>query len=1420
MNFYKAHSFLIKALSLALLCFVAPAPALAEEITAVDFNGDLLGKVIPDGKVVSFDNQLVGNVTADSLIIGSKGELLGGVIPQGVVVGTDNAFIGKVSNDGSVRLASGKVAGRVLPNGLVVDDYFNVIGSVLFPGLVYSDEGKTVGRLTGDGSYTNLAGQKIGFISMDGYAYRKIGSEYVLDGRLISSKMVVSLQGDFIGSVSPGGNVTDFNAERIGFIKANGYAYNEAGSIIGKIVSSGYAFDYQGKYLGFVTYNGEVVDKNKIIGRIRPDGRISDLNGNFIGYSVDISAAATDIDGKYLGRIMPNGEIAKARDIVGRLGVNGNIVDASGKIIGQIINSGPVFDYRGKLFAHALKSGGVVLLDGPISGYMKRNVAYSKGRIIGSSMSDNQLVVNNADNILGIIGINASFEDISASPLDYAFSADGSLSGALLPLGAVRNSAGAEVAYLSPNGALLNKEGVALPGKITQSGAVLDERNRLLGTLDIAHFPSLAINVLGNFVGTEDSDASIIDANQSLVGKIADKNQVLSNNNELIGRLAEKKVFLNGGCEFLGVLSPDGSIRNYKNVSQGRPLQNNQAVSDLGTIVGYGVSYANVVDYNGNVLGAANAVGKIINYSGEDLGCLNKREQLVNSSGVVIGAAVRQSPVINFNGEIIGKILSDGSVVDEDNESIGYLQPGLGVNSKTGMPLGAALQYGVAFDNNNAYLGRVTEEGRVLNDKGEDVGSLRFDGYIVSDNQKIGYALYDFYIYNQGGDAIAYIAKDGSILSFDGKNMGRLDRGFLVDKSFALLGRGNRDYYIRDDAGIIVGELGLNGVLLNLDNQPLGEVDKEGIISDANGNVVAAAKPLQYYNLTLDRQKVYDEKGDVIGYVGANNSVVNEDGEIIGLLQADGTVVSANGDIIGGIGVDWYEKVEAPKARDKKLPEVGVVDKDIKEKAGKSFGIALTPDGEYLGDIFEDGRVFDKSGQYLGKKMPDGLIMNDDGALIGIEESQKSGGGDMFIPAGTFGRGGAYGTGTGPGGNLGPGGGFGPGERYDSQRAEALAAAQEERRKNISVGKLSSNVRKESFDGMQKDWAEQGITKVISSWRVDMSEMIFADKPIPAVIARSIDSNNPTPITAFVERNVYAEEGRNILIPAGSRLIGTLGGLTASTEATSHSAKVQISWERLIRPDGSLFVFQGITGDAQGRGGALGYLDQQLFKKYTLPIMTTALTSYTSYMMAPKDDSGTEIESPKQQAANDARQNFLNEMNQVFEQILQDKTNIKPLTYVPAGTRIIVYPNVDLWLRNFERDKEAGDADMRKRNILIDDKEVASETDALRNKRKRENSGGGGSGGVDSGSSVVYESEDPNINPVRTNQLIDDNQMNQQRAQQRAQQRSGAGGTPPPPPPSFSVAPSSSGTVPSGPAPSAGTSGGSSGSSGSVPQLF
>mgnify|MGYP000469554898 FL=1 len=1543
----------------SVLFFAAPAAAI--EITAIDFNGDLIGKVIPDGKVVSLDNQLIGNVTADSLIVNFDGELIGGVIPQGIAIGNDNKLLGKVSNDGSVRLASGKIVGKVLPNGLVVDDYFNVLGAVLFPGLIYSDDGKTVGRLTGDGLYTNLQGQQIGFVSPDGYAYRKVGNDYLLDGRLISSKMVISLDGAFIGSVSPGGNVTDFEAQTIGFVKANGYVYNENNQIIGQIVRSGFAFDNNGKYIGFVTYNGEVVNKDDLVGRMRADGRIADTKGEIIGFAVDLAATATDLEGRYLGRIMPGGSLAQAREVIGQVGPRGTVINKDGKIIGRLVNAGPVFNFRGALRAHALKSGAVISLEGTPLGNVRANLAYDNNGLVFGATLNNELVIAPGGKSLGMSGINASVMDGSerkfVSPFGFLFSSDGVLSGSTMTLAPVYNLTGAVIAYMMPNGSMYNKGVVAL-GRLTEAGINIDERNRILGrniaadyafsaagellgilsetnmVLDKGLKPKakilpdnsvvkagkntevnfnpqvgtasdqhLVLGVTGSLFGYADIDGAVRNPAGRVAGKVVDGGLVIDNSGLPVGETSGYKAVVDGDCALLGVVTPQGDIRNYRETFIGRMLWNGQAVSETGAVIGYQVIPGSVIDFNGNIQGTISPSGQVTAYGGELLGCIDKRGKLRNADGEIIAGQTEFYPVMNVNGVFIGRTVLDGTVVNEANEFIGYMQPNDNVNSKTGVPVGQLFKYRFAFDNDNNFLGRVGSDARVFNAKNEEVGKVEFGGAVLKDGKNIGYALYDMYVYDNDANVIGYITRDGNVLT--GRKLGRIDKGFLINGENKVAGRGNRDFYIRNQNNVVLGELELNGSLVDSANHVIGSLKDNGRILDSNGNVLAIAKPLQYYSLLKELTEaeaarlaaekaeaerlaaeqaaaagnyvigddgylrdangniigrilpdgtVVDLNGNVIGHINENGEFVGLDGKvrgktskdgyvvgddgylrdangnIIGRVLPDGTVVDLNGNVIGHInengefvgldgkvmgkvnggGADWYSKPVQIGA----IPEIGVVGEEEMKKYRKSLGIALTPDGEYLGDIMDDGSVVDKKGNVVGKKMPDGLIIDDDGTLIGIEEVKKPDSSGMFVPAGTFGPGGAYGTGMGAGGNLGPGGGFGPGERYDPQRAAALAAAQNQRRQAMSVGKISSGIRPESFDGYQKNWDEQGIAKAVSSWRVNLSEMIFADKPIPAVIARSIDSNNPTPVTAFVERNVYAEEGRNVVIPAGSRLMGTLGGLTAGTETTSSSAKVQITWERLIRPDGSLFVFQGITGDAQGRGGALGYLDQQLFKKYTLPIMTTALTSYTSYIMAPKDDddSSSDTESPRQQAANDARQNFLQDMNRIFEQILADKTNIKPLTYVPAGTRIIVYPNIDLWLRTPERDEAEVAKNLSKRDVLIDDNKLEQDRTDTQNRRKM---GMTDADRAATAGSVVYEAEGTDAEAVAAPRLMDDSKVKSKKPAATAgapalMPTTPAGGSTPPPPPSFSSGSSSSSSSSSSAAKT----------DNSVPQLF
>lgn len=1502
----KTAQFVVAAQVLA----VCLSPARAQEITAINFDGEVLGKVIPDGKVVGADNKLIGNVTADSLIVSFDGKLIGGVIPQGIAVGNDARLLGKVNNDGSVRSASGQVLGRVLPNGLVVNDFFDIIGAVVFPGLVYSDDGKTVGRITGDGLYANLQGQQIGVVTPDGYAYRKVGNDYLLEGRLISSKMVVSLQGEFIGSVTPGGQVSDFDSRIIGHIKANGFVYNDQNEIVGRIVRSGYAFDNSGYYLGYVSYNGEIVDGGNVVGRIRADGRVADLTGKVIGYSIDIAATATDLKGKYLGRALPDGNLARAKTVTALIGARGVVFAADGSTMGQIAASGPVFDYKGSLRGHALPGGSVISLNGTPLGYVVSSNAYDlSGRMIGR-VNSGKMVFSNAGDVLGLNGIGSRMtvdsKQYLVSPLGYVFNQDGEFSGASQNVSPLYSPNGTNVSMIGLNGRAVNERGLD-EGYVTGQGYLVNQQNKLtaktidavyavgkaakyLGSLNAdnlildtslriiakilpdnsvvetnrsvsnnyqpktgqAYAGNIAVDFTGGFLGYVDILGNVNNLSGAKIGHIVERGLVIDNNNIVTGFLLPYRTMLNDECEVGGVVTPRGDVQNFRGVYLGRALANGQVLSDSGSILGFLTPLAPAIDYNGSVSGLIGSDGKVLNLEKNSLGCISKAGLLHNADGLVVAGAVRPGAAMAFNGSILGYATIDGSIIGSNDQIAGYQQPDGNVNSSAGIPVGAMLDYKVAFNLDNRFMGRVLADGTVVDDKFNEAGRVNFEGYVVSGGQKVGYALNDFYIYNAEDNAVGYINRNGDVVSFTNQSLGRIERGFLLNKDQEVIGRGSRDYNIREKTQLVIGRLAFNGDVLDKAGNVVGKLANAGEIKNQNGETIAQASPLQYYSKISaqpKRKMVFDKDGNFIGYLDENGNVVDADGNIIGTLDKDGNVVDkngniigssakgreaydkdgnlighvdedgnvvdangkiigkvtengdvidANGNVIGGIGSNWYQKAPAriePASEDEDVsPALKLLESG---QHRKSLGIALTPDGEYLGDILEDKTVVDADGNYLGRLMPDGLVIDDDGALIGVEEVKKPDTSEMFVPAGTFGDGGAYGTGTGPAGNLGPGGGYGPGERYDPARQAALNAAMAERRKNISVGKISNGMRKEAFDGMQKDWEEQGIGKVISSWRVDLSEMIFADKPIPAVIARAIDSNNPAPITAFVERNVYAEEGRNVIIPAGSRLIGSLGGITASAEATSESARVQISWERLIRPDGSLFVFQGLTADAQGRAGALGYVDQQLFKKYTLPVLTTSLTSATSYFMAPNEET-TDNETPRQQAANDARQNFLNEMSNIFDEILADKSSIKPMTYIPAGTRIIVFPNTDLWLRTLERDQDSS-LQLEKPQVFIDDGEKAAEKAKFDSEGTKKTISSAGDGG-----DVVYDASADVQSAKAPAPLVSTPKSNKP-----------AAGTPgylaPPPPPSSTGVPAAAATSGTGSAPAANNS---------VPALF
>lgn len=1291
-----------------------PVSGYAAEITAIDFNGDIIGQVISTGTVINPDGDNIGYITADSLIMSEHGAVIGGVVPQGIAIGMDNRLLGKIHSDGVVRSLSGKTLGKSLPNGLVINDTSNVIGAVLYPGIIYSPNGEAIGRLTGGGEYTKLEGQHIGFVSANGYAYRKSGEDYILDGKLMSSKMVVSVDGKFIGSVAPTGQIIDFEGKSVGKIHANGYAYDAQGKVIGSVISTGYAFTQAGKYLGIVGYNGEVKDGDKVIARYRADGKLVKDSGEVIGFAVDIAATANDNVGKYLGYLAPNGNILRGGKVVGQIGAKGYVYDKDGKKIGDLVKTGPIYDSMARLKGQSMKNGRVISLGGGNIGQMSGKWAYStNGTLLGGTV-DSMIAVENSGPV-GISNIDAGVvvggSDIHVSPFGYVINADGKPVGTGYSLSAVYGPEGVLYSYIDPNGMLYRaaggthlsgagivQEGKNFVGEILNPRYALDYEGKPLGTfadsnllLDqsgnimykvipggyvvetkdklspltspIKGFSGnklIALNTGGDLIGYADSEGNVIGTNGDISGHVVYNEYVTDNNGIVNGKLVPFATVVNDKCNIIGVVDGKGDVIDHHDVISGHILPNGQAISDVGNYIGYTVQHRGLIDFDGNFSGTVSgATGRDAN--GKNIGCVDRRGIITDEEHHQRYGVILPEPVIDFENRIFGHVLATGKVINSDDATVGYMQPDGNVVSSSKKNLGNVMRYKVAYKNNNTFLGMIDGAGQVRNSKGKVVGQVNFDGSVEHEGVNVGYALYDFYVYDDNFVVYGYLTKDGTVLSMVGSQLGKLDRGFVIRRG-EVVARGNRDYIVRDSSYNVIGELLLNDTVVNAEGANIGYLKENGAIHDSDGNEIAQATQYQYY-IATNKPEPIETKPRRPKY-----RVTSE---------------------------------ESTQPEPESEPDSGIT---IKRPSGsnrnKIVGFYIDPDGKYGGDVYDNGEVIDKDGRVLGYKQGD-LITDTNHNIIGTFEVNIP---QVFIPKTPN----AYDTQDDP--IIGPDD-RGPGGRLSPERAAMLADYQNERRKLMYSGLQSElplpkkEYQESSFTGYEEDgWGGGPTGNQISSWRVDMSEMILEDKGIPAVLARSVYASDglgeKIPVTAIVERNVFAEEGRNIIIPAGSRVIGSLDDKTDDLAGDSGGAiKINITWKRLIRPDGSQWTFNSAqTADAQGRAGAIGYLDEQLLKRYTFPVVSTALQGMVNVLMAAGDGSTsttnsngtTTTQDARSEAMSDARRQVNDKISEIIKDIMKRKSAIKSVAYVPAGTRIIIYPNQDLWLNSVERSRRNG----------------------------------------------------------------------------------------------------------------------------------
>ena len=179
---------------------------------------------------------------------------------------------------------------------------------------------------------------------------------------------------------------------------------------------------------------------------------------------------------------------------------------------------------------------------------------------------------------------------------------------------------------------------------------------------------------------------------------------------------------------------------------------------------------------------------------------------------------------------------------------------------------------------------------------------------------------------------------------------------------------------------------------------------------------------------------------------------------------------------------------------------------------------------------------------------------------------------------------------------------------------------------------------------------------------------------IPGILETAIVSDLPGQVRAIVSQDVHSFDGRRILIPTGTRLIGEY-----QSEITRGQKRIFVIWTRLIRDDGVTVRLNSIGADSLGRSGLTGRVDNKYRERFGSAILLSIVGAGASYLTGygSGQASGSDNDDAEDAEAL-ARETIAQTFSDMANQALSENLRIPPTISVSQGERIFVYVRQDL----------------------------------------------------------------------------------------------------------------------------------------------
>lgn len=237
--------------------------------------------------------------------------------------------------------------------------------------------------------------------------------------------------------------------------------------------------------------------------------------------------------------------------------------------------------------------------------------------------------------------------------------------------------------------------------------------------------------------------------------------------------------------------------------------------------------------------------------------------------------------------------------------------------------------------------------------------------------------------------------------------------------------------------------------------------------------------------------------------------------------------------------------------------------------------------------------------------------------------------------------------------------------QYAQDRMNSLLAQTQSMASGYGGG---NSYQQQNMQSQKQQFQSAGAGNYSMQWNNDYS--LHYGTIIPAALITGINTDLPGLVIAQVTSNVYSSlDGKHLLIPAGTRIFATY-----NSSVSYGQNRVQVAWDKMIRPDGLEIDLGNFTGvDNKGFAGYRGWVNNHPFE--TLK----ALGLIAAFSLL-----DTKMENIQGAQNNMYTQNVLAdtyaEINKLGAKIIDRALDIQPTITIPQGTEVKIITNVTMSL--------------------------------------------------------------------------------------------------------------------------------------------